>query len=1008
VSRRHRTAAAVFTFVSVAAAASGQVGRGPWERQIAGSGSDTIQLQIPEGYFIRIEVLQKGRDLTVALRDPPGEKLFDVDSDNADFGPETVVAIAESGGEYLLEIRNGDRREGSYEARIAELRTSVAADRDVIAAHRNYAEGVQLHQQRTAEARRQSIDKLKQAIAFFEHSEERYMNGLSLYSLGAVQGDDGRFQEALAHYERAAAVFRGLSDSRMEAKALNNEAGALTVLGEPIRALTAYRQSLVATQAFGDRSAEANLLNNIAVSERTVGEWQASLRDYQRALELARAVGDKKVEANVLSNTGVEYRELGEGEQAIDLFSQALALRRAAGDKRGEATTLIAMAEAQRFLLRPEKALEYAEQALAPAKALGDRRLQASDLELQGLAYTDLKRFEESQKALQESLALAQAVQDRPRKGHVFVSLAHATLLAGQPEKAADWSAQAISEFRAMGDRSSEGASLEIAARAESARGNLTEARRLIEEALRLNEDARKGTDSQQLRASFFATRQDAYAFYVDLLMRSGAEAAALEANERAHARSLLEMLADTGSAVRAGADPALLDRERDISNRINAKGAQLLPIAGTNNPRAAALTAEIRQLETEYQDVQAAIRKSSPRYAALTQPSPLTAAQIQTELLDQDSMLLEYSLGEERSYVWVVERSGLRAFTLPPRARIEEQVRKVLQMVTSRTDTGLPAALRELRGMVLGDASPFLGGKRLVFVPDGALQNLPFAMLPESGSDEPLVVRHEVVMEPSASAMAAVRQQLAGRKEAPRMLAVFADPVFGPEDPRAGGRGAAATPASTRILEHLAGDDVAGSARLKIPRLPYTAQEADQILNVARGASNLRAVGFEANRATATSGQLSDFRYLHFATHGYLDTERPSLSALVLSQIDVKGQPQDGFLRVDDIYNARLSADLVVLSACQTGLGKEVRGEGLMGLTRAFLYAGVPRVIVSLWNVNDRATAELMASLYRDMLREGKRPSEALREAQLELRKKKRWESPFYWAAFVQHGEWQ
>jgi CHAT domain-containing protein len=263
--------------------------------------------------------------------------------------------------------------------------------------------------------------------------------------------------------------------------------------------------------------------------------------------------------------------------------------------------------------------------------------------------------------------------------------------------------------------------------------------------------------------------------------------------------------------------------------------------------------------------------------------------------------------------------------------------------------------------------------------------------------------------MAPSASALAAVRRQVAGRKAATKMVAVFADPVFGREDARAGGPGPSAGAAGeARILEHTLGAGPADAERLKISRLPFTAQEADRILGVAQGAANLRAVGFEATRETAVSGQLSDYRYLHFATHGYLDTERPSLSALVLSQIDRRGVPEDGFLRVNDIYNARLSADLAVLSACQTGLGKEVRGEGLMGLTRAFLYAGVPRVIVSLWNVNDRATAELMASLYKGLLKDGKRPATALREAQLTLRKNKRWESPFYWAAFVQHGEWE
>jgi CHAT domain-containing protein len=271
--------------------------------------------------------------------------------------------------------------------------------------------------------------------------------------------------------------------------------------------------------------------------------------------------------------------------------------------------------------------------------------------------------------------------------------------------------------------------------------------------------------------------------------------------------------------------------------------------------------------------------------------------------------------------------------------------------------------------------------------------------------------------MLPSASAIAALRAQTAGRAPAQKLLAVFADPVFDPSDPRvasgpsAGKQLALAQPPdanASRLLEHLAVTQSGGDTRLRIPRLPFTLQEADRILNVAHDPSDLKATGFEASRVEALSGVLGQYRYLHFATHGYLDTERPELSALVLSQLDRQGRPVDGFLRVNDIYNSRLAADLVVLSACQTGLGKEVRGEGLMGLTRAFLYAGVPRVIVSLWSVDDRATAELMAAFYRSLLRDHKRPSEALLAAQQELRKHKEWQAPYYWAAFVQQGDWR
>ena len=251
--------------------------------------------------------------------------------------------------------------------------------------------------------------------------------------------------------------------------------------------------------------------------------------------------------------------------------------------------------------------------------------------------------------------------------------------------------------------------------------------------------------------------------------------------------------------------------------------------------------------------------------------------------------------------------------------------------------------------------------------------------------------------------------------------MAVIADPVFDRTDdrlkstaPQASDIQQAQTVVSddARSIEHLAekSDDKAGvtTRRLVIPRLPFTRQEATRLLALAPKTSTFSAMDFYANRETVLSGDLSQYRYVHFATHGLLDSERPGLSSLVLSMVDAGGKPQDGFLRANDIYNLKLPAELVVLSACQTGLGKEIKGEGLVGLTRGFMYAGAARVVVSLWNVNDKATADLMTKFYEKMLKQGERPAKALQAAQVEMWKQKQWQSPYYWAAFTMQGEWR
>jgi CHAT domain-containing protein len=303
--------------------------------------------------------------------------------------------------------------------------------------------------------------------------------------------------------------------------------------------------------------------------------------------------------------------------------------------------------------------------------------------------------------------------------------------------------------------------------------------------------------------------------------------------------------------------------------------------------------------------------------------------------------------------------------------------------------------------------AAATFGKKRLVVISDGALQYVPFAAL-SLGFNRPLILDNEIISLPSASSFAVQRQNLSNREPAPKAVAVIADPVFSLNDARLKASAAVTDSSgqgSTRRIEHLSGS---ANGQLSIPRLPFTRWEADQILAVAPRESSMKALDFSANRSIATSEALSKYRYVHFATHGYLDTTRAGLSAIVLSMVDETGKPQDGFLRTHDIYNLRLSADLVVLSACETALGKDVKGEGIEGLTRAFMYAGARRVVVSLWNVNDMATAALMQRVYTGMLRGNKTPAAALRGAQIEMLRMRPWQSPYYWAAFVMQGEWK
>jgi CHAT domain-containing protein len=831
------------------------------------------------------------------------------------------------------------------------------------------------------------------------------------------------------------------------------------VLGNLPRALEYYRQALSVLPKATEPRTEGVILSNIGKIYSDIADWQNALEYYHQALSQFRTVAEKRREAVTLSNIGVVYTFLGEREKSLDYLQQALAIQRNIGDKVKESETLTSIGQAYAFVGEPKKTLEFYLQALPLRRAAGDRLGEAKTLDYMGMAYASLGEQAKALDYHQQALALRKAVGDVRGEALTLSNLGFLYRLAGQAQKATENYNQALSVFRRIGDRQSEANALYGLARTERDSGKLAEARQHIEAALLLFEDVRVNAGAEQLRASYMASTQEPYQFCIGLLMEmhrlqpnKGHDGMALQTSERARARSLLEMLAEAHADIRQGVDAALLERERNLQQQLNAKAQRQIRLFGQkgSEDQLAQLNKDLSALEEEYQQVQAELRRKSPAYAALTQPQPLGLKEIQRQL-DQGTTLLEYSLGEEHSYVWVVTQNSLKTLELPKREQVEKAARSVYNLLTARsqskagesaqqkqerianTDSQLLNATRELSQMVLGPIGSELKTDRLVVVADGALQYVPFSALAGAGGQlsaaepsaektrtsenarltaaRPLIADHEIVSLPSASALAIQRQRLANRKPAPNAVAVIADPVFSPTDERLGAptRSLAARDAqgdgsaNTRIIEHLADD-----SGLVIRRLKFTRQEADQILAEAPRAKNLRAIDFKANRATATGGELSKYRYVHFATHGYVDSEHSDLSAIVLSLVDEDGKPQDGFLRVLDIYNLNLPAELVVLSACETGLGKETKGEGLVGLTQGFMYAGARRVVVSLWNVNDKATADLMARFYRGMLREKKTPAAALRAAQMEMSRQKQWQSPYYWAAFTLQGEWR
>ncbi len=986
-------------------------------RRIEGTERQQWAVSLQAGEHARVVVRQMGVDLVVSLLAPGGTPVMVADSPNGFWVPETVGVVAPAPATYIVEVRTfSGKSAASYDITLATLRPAQPGDPEWAEAQKGFQDVTRLMNKRTPETRAEAMRLAETVLPVFASQGETLHEGLTYLMRGTMLAESGDMRAALDANRKCAALFANVGSVRDEAVARSNIGGMLDVLGEPDAALESYARALALNRSVKAIDKEAIVLNNAGKLHSDLGNWQTALDHFRQALPLARQVGDLRRQALITHNLGYVFYRLGEVEEAITHFEQALPLRRAAKDKRGEGETLQGLAGASRLRNQHDKEKQYLRDALALFSETGDRRKEAEIRRDLGRAAVDEGDLDGAAHLLEQALQGARTAGDRRSAALTLLHRGDLLLRRGDPAKAAPAAAEAAAEFQSIGDRSGQASATELRARAEAAQGNLPAARQWMEQALTITEDTRTRAASDQLRASFLASQQGAYSFYIGLLMQLGDAAAALEASERSRARSLLDMLTAQGAEIRAGAGADLLARERAIANTLNAKGARLLAIGARATAEKEQLAREIRSLELEAQEVAASIRNSNPRYATLTQPNPLRLREIQEEL-DAGTVLLQYSLGDAKSYLWAVTHTGLQWYELPGQADLAAQVDRIHQLLTARArtvrlesaearqarieqaDRDLPRAADHLGRTLLAPAAALLARHtRVAIAAEGPLQRIPFAML--TFGRQALVETHETVVLPSASALRLLRRDNADRPPAPKLLAIFADPVFGNQ--------ANGPATASRVLEHAAAGGASTAAAPAIPRLPYTRQEAEQILKVARTGNTLRAFGYEANRAAALDGRLAAYRYLHFATHGFLDTERPSLSALVLSQVNERGEPQEGFLRVGDIYNTRIGADLVVLSACETGLGKEVRGEGLMGLTRAFLYAGSPRVVVSLWNVNDRATAGLMSAFYRKMWRDGRSATAALREAQREMRKSKQWAAPYYWAAFVQHGEWR
>ncbi len=1064
------------------------------ERDLRKGETHSYPVELRTGQFLRVVIQEIGVDAVVRLFDPKGAEVTGADGPVGGSSAEDLAAVAAASGLYRVDVRAESRQfpQGRYRLRVEGPRPAGGDDalraeaarafwgasapgNDADALKRKIASlerGLPLwrrlgESQRSAEtlflmgyfrarlpagAEPAARDYLQAAATWGSQAapEAKDWQARSLNAAGRILVQLGRAEEARGHFEAALAALEGLQDPATASSSLDNLALIDIDRGELQKGIAGLFAALGKARLAGDPTAEAATLNNLGYAYDQLAESEKALEYYRQALDLARSSAQGEKEATALNNLGLAYFNLGDFETALKHYQQALAVIAKLKGHPNEGRTLVNLGIVQERM----GSFEASERSLAAALAsTTDPEVRMSALTQRAYLWIARKQPAKAVEPARQALQVAQGFPEREANALCALGMAHRD--SGDLAAAREELAQALALVQRLQDRASEAKIGISLAKAEGEAGDWAAARVQARASVDLLESLRTKVFDQRLRTSFLANKQFFYEVYVDALMADGSPATAADAveafqvSERARARSLLDILTSSGADVRAGGgDPALVEREQRLHDRLNSLDSYRFKLLSEEKPDRRKLAETERQLEEAldgYRKAQTDLRASSPGYAALTQPQPLSVAEIRDQVLDGRALLLEYALGEKRSFLWVVTPDEIASFELPGRNRIEPLARRYYELATARNlqppaeslagrkgriekaDAAAERAGQELSGLLLAPAARLLGDRPLLLAPaarllgdrpllvvaDGALQYIPFAALPIPGSSAPLATRHEVVSLPSASALVALRREVRGRPRAPQTLAVFADPVFQATDERL-----THSPQGPRQLTLAARRDggwspgdprqEGGAGLASFGRLPSSAKEAQTISALVPPGKLFLATGFAATRARALSPELANFRNLHFATHGVLDSRRPELSKLVLSLYDEHGRAQNGFLPLNDIYNLRLNADLVVLSACRTALGQEIRGEGLVGLTRGFMYAGAARVLASLWSVEDRATAELMGELYRGMLRRGLSPAAALRRAQLAMLKSPGRRAPFYWAGFSLQGEWR
>jgi len=869
---------------------------------------------------------------------------------------------------------------------------------------------------------------LDRALSLAIRSGDASAQATALRQIGILRHFKRDLSGAARSHEEAIEMFRMTLDSAGEASTLTSLGLVYVDQSRYGLAVEVLKRSISISDTLGDLRAKAVALKALGNAYNLFNQKQQALDAYRQAEAMMPKDLERLERAALANGFGSIYEYYGDIELSIAYRKMALSIFREEKHAIGEMATLTSLGRLNSFGTDRLEALDYFLRAGRLAEQLNDRYYQALINEYKGDFYFARGEPGESLRHHLAGLSLLNEGRDARQYSRILRKIGRTYGQKGRQPEAYAILSKSLEINQRVQDGFAEAETLFQMAVLENVSMSMETRLDLAKRSVALTDSLSADVLNSRLQSIYRSNSFDRYALYVRLLMnshgilpRENSGLFALIELEKARARRTLEALTLSGGRFTADADPTLVSRENELRAALDAKANKLIDALSTNVDKTLTneIDGQINELRHELEELRAALMRASPVYSAIKNPAVFDSEDFQQNVLDPGSVLLEFSLQKEESYLWTVGKTDFAAYVLPGRDEIERRVEELREMLAARqmkvgesidehqrriaeAEANYWLAAHELSKMLLGQAAEKIRGKRLIVVPDGKLHYFPFSALPlpDATADEPMVLTNEVVYEPSAQTLSLLTK-LAKKTTATKDMLIFSDPVFTAEDTRMSGVEVANAPADLMRSDNFRFVESLGS----LPRLPGSGAEAESIASIVGSSAVDSFSGFDATRDRLLNTNVTDYKILHFATHGVVNNERPELSGIVMSRYGAAGEQLNEFIRLQDIYGMRLNADLVVLSACETGIGKEVKGEGMMSLNNAFLQSGAKSVLASLWKVEDGASQMLMKEFYSG-ISDRLTPSEALRGAQIKLARDPRYISPFYWAAFTLQGD--